>query len=338
MDHEPRLGDDALDPARRSMLARMGALAGATLLGGRALAQGDFPARPVSVVVGTPPGVSDQMVRMVGESVQEQLGQPFVVLTKTGANGLISVNYVSNAPPDGYTLLFGSMSTLTMNPFVYANARYNPTVDLVPVAQHAVYPMLWTASKKSGITSLKELVAYAKANPGRFFVGHHGEGGMSYLTQYRFFQRHDVKPVYVPYGGNAQTLVALQANDIQASVEPFLVALPQARNGMFTPLAVTSVERNRALPDVPGFMEDGMSDYGMEAWFGFFAPKGMPAELVNKLNGAINKALLDPKVRRLVEEGGGVLRPVDAGAFAQTVAADYKRFSAWIPEAGVKMQ
>jgi len=298
-------------------------------------AQTPYPYKPITEIVGTPPGASDQMVRLVSDSVQAQLGQPFVVINKVGANGVLAVNSVINASPDGYTLMFGSMSTMTMNPFVYAAAKYNATEDLVPVAQHATYPMMWVASKKSGIRSLHEMINYGKQKPNEFFVGHIGEGGMAALIERAFFDKHGLKATFVTYPGNAQTVMAMQANDIQISVEPFILAMPQSRNSLFTPLAVTSTERNKTMPELPSATEAGLSDFGMDAWFGFFAPKGTPSAITNKLNGAINKALQEPKIKNSIEDGGGVIKLMEAKAFGKQVADDLQRFSSMIPASGV---
>lgn len=300
-----------------------------------AFAQNGFPNKPITVIVGTPPGASDQMVRSISDSLQAQLGQPLVVINKVGANGVLAVNSVINSSPDGYTLMFGSMSTMTMNPFVYSSAKYSATDNLIPVAQYATYPMMWVASKKSGIRSLNEMINFAKQKQQDFFVGHIGEGGMAALVERSLFDKYGLKPTYVTYPGNAQTVMAMQANDIQISVEPFILAVSQSKGGLFTPLGVTSSERNKAMPDLPSATELGMMDFGMDAWFGFFAPKNTPTSIINKLNLAINNALSESKTRAAIEEAGGVIKQLDARGFSKIVSDDIQRFSTMIPASGV---
>jgi tripartite-type tricarboxylate transporter receptor subunit TctC len=296
--------------------------------------QTEFPTKPITVVVTTPPGGTDQMVRMLSDSVQAQIGQPLVVVNRVGVNGVIAINSVMSAQADGHTILFASMSAMTMNPFVYNTAKYNAAEDLIPIAQHAVYPMMWIASKKSGITSMADMLRYAKQNPDKFFVGNIGEGGMAALVQRLYFDKHGIKPTYVPYAGNPQTVMALQSNDIQISVEPYLLALQQARQGLYTPLATTSAERNKTMPDLPTVKEAGM-DFGLDAWFGFFAPKGTSQAVILKLNTAINKALQEPRIKQYFEEGGGAIRPLDPISFSKVVADDHKRFSSLVPSSGL---
>jgi tripartite-type tricarboxylate transporter receptor subunit TctC len=295
-----------------------------------------YPTKQITVTVGSAPGGIDTLVRMLTDSMNASLGQPVIIVNRPGANGLIGVEAVKRAAPDGYNILFATVSTMVMNPLVYKNATYDATADFEPIAHHAFMPMVWIANKDTGFRSLKDVVEFSKKNPGKLNMANHGAGGMAAVFEALFAKQHKIDVALIPHNGAAQSILRLTAGDVQVSLETLSVVMPRIKSGDVIPLAVTSGSRIPSLPNVPSWTEAGMpAEYGNFAWYGFFAPKGTPKPVVDKLNAAINKALQEPRVRNYMEAVGGVFELFTAQQFRNQVAKDQKLFSVMIPAAGI---
>lgn len=299
----------------------------------------NFPSKPITVTVGSAAGGIDVLVRLMTDSLGARLGQPVVVVNRSGANGLIAVDGVKRAEPDGHTLLFATVSTMVMNPMVYKNASYHAIDDFEPIGHHAFMPMVWVANKDTGLRSLQDVVAYAKKHPGKLNLTNHGAGGMAAVFETLFARQHNIDVVLVPHNGAAQSISRLIAGDVQVGLETLSTVLPRIKSGDVVPLAVTSGKRIPSLPNVQSWTEAGMpQDYGTYAWYGFFAPKGTPKAAVAKLNEAINKTLQEPRIKEQMESVGGVFEYMSAEQFRRHVAQDIRRFTEMMAAAGISPQ
>lgn len=298
-----------------------------------------YPEKPISITIGSAPGAIDTLVRMLTESLADKLGQPVVVLNKPGANGLLAVEDVRQSKPDGYNILFATTSTMVINPFVYKSANYHAAEDFEPIGHHTFMPMVWIANKESGFKNLGDVIRAAKENPDSVFMGNHGAGGAAAILETAFAKVHDLDIVLVPHPSAAQSIMRLLANDVQVNVETLSTIMPRIKQNEVTPLAITGGTRLDSLPDVPSWTEFGMpEDHGILFWYGFFAPKGTPKPIVDKLNEAINDAVQQPKVRDFMESMGGTIVPLSSDEFRNQVIKDRDFFARLLPTLDISPQ
>jgi len=279
-----------------------------------ALAQA-YPSRPVRLIVGFAPGGGNDIVaRLIGQWLQERLGQPFVIENRPGAGTNIATEAVVNARPDGYTLLLAGPANAT-NATLYRNLKFNFIRDIVPIAGILRTPTVMVVNPSVPAKSVPEFIAYAKANPGRINMASAGIGSGSHLAGELFKMMAGINLVHVPFRGNGPALTALLGEQVEVLFPSSPSSIEYIKAGKVRGLAVTSAIRSEALPDLPTVGES-IAGYEMSAWYGIVAPKGTPAAVIDKLNKEINAALLDPKMKvRFADEGGIAIggSPADFG-------------------------
>jgi tripartite-type tricarboxylate transporter receptor subunit TctC len=307
-----------------------------------ALAQA-YPARPVKLVVGfAPGGAADQVARAFQESLSKELGQPVIIENRAGAGSSIAAEYVAKSAPDGYTLLIASPSSILVNPIISPKPGFEPVRDLLPVSKVTGSPLVVAAHAGVGVATLRELIAYAKKNPGKLNYGSSGNGSAPHLAGVLFARLAGVDMVHVPFKGGAPSVQALLAGDIQLSFATPPSVLPHVRSaknpdGRLLALAVTSRERTPLVPGVPGMAEAGLPDYEISFWYGFFFPAGTPRDIVKRMFDATAAVVANPAVGRALEHTGtetvGSKSPEDFAAF---IAEDARLWARVVKDAGAK--
>jgi tripartite-type tricarboxylate transporter receptor subunit TctC len=300
---------------------------------GSALAQ-DWPRqKPVQLIVGFGPGSSTDIVaRLLAPKLGEALGQTFVVENRGGAGGNIAAQLVKRMPADGHAILVISVS-YAVNPSLYANAGYDPIKDFAPVALAASTPNLITVHPSVPANNLQELIELARKQPLAYASS--GIGTTTHLSMERLKSAMKLDITHVPYQP-ATAVTAAVSGQTQISSTSMPPAVPQVKGGKLRPIAVTSAQRSPALPDVPTMNEQGMKDFDDLTWFGFFAPAGTPADVVNRLNAEINKALELPDVKEKLASLGFDVRRNTPAEFAAFVRAEVPKWAQAVKESGAK--
>jgi tripartite-type tricarboxylate transporter receptor subunit TctC len=287
------------------------------LSGGSALAQ-NYPAKPIKLVVGFPAGgVNDIVGRIVAVKLSEQLGQAVIVDNKSGGNGIIGTDYVAKAAPDGYTLLIGTVGTMVFNPGLYAHLPYDPVKDFVAITDLASGPLVFAVNPSFPAKSIKELIALAKATPGKIF---YASGATPHqVTTEAFNKAVGIDLVHVAYKGGSPAVMAVVAGEVPLVVSSIADVLPQLKAGKLRALAVSGAHRSSLLPDTPTMIESGLTNYdGVLLWTGIFAPAGTPRPIIDKLYSALSIVLKENSVKErlasLSYDTGG-MSPAEFSAF-----------------------
>ena len=294
-----------------------------------------YPARPVRMMVGfAPGGSSDIAARVIGQWLSERLGQTFVIENRPGAGANIAAEAVVRAAPDGYTLLLISSSD-TINATLYPKVNFNFVRDIAPVASLTRQPQVLMANPSFPATTFNELIAYAKANPGKVNIASAGNGAISHLSGELLKMTTGVELVHVPYRGAGPALTDLLAGHVQISFAGMAGSIEYLRTGKLRGLAVTTTTRAEALPDIPAVAEF-VPGYEAISLFGIGAPKNTPAEIVDKLNREINAALADPKIAQRVADLGGSVLAGSAADFGKLIADETEKWGKVIRTANIK--
>jgi len=274
-----------------------------------AAAAQDYPTRPVVLVSPFPPGGSVSLVaRIVAEKMGETLGQSIVVENRGGAGGTIGARSVAKSPPDGYTLLLGYTGTLAIGPSMYPNAGFDPRKDFAPVGRIGTAPTLLVVHPSVPVHSVADLIAYAKANPGKLNFGSAGIGTVGHLAGELMATMAGLRLVHVPYKGTGPAITDLLGGHIPMMFTPVPTAHAQAESGLLRALAVTGAERSSLLPNVPTVAESGLPGYEAALRYGLVAPAGTPRAIIERLNKELRTALAAEDVRsRLAADGAEVL-------------------------------
>ncbi len=318
--------------SRRLALGLLGAA-----WGHAARAQETYPARPVTIVVPWAPGGStDILARMLADPLRAAFGQPFVVENRSGASGNIGSGAVARAAPDGYTLLFGSMSTHAMNGALFRNMPFDGVADFSPIALLGYVLNTMVVHPSVPARSVAEFIAYAKANPGRVTYASAGAGSTNHLCAAMFARMTGTDMVHVPYRGGAPAVLDTVAGQTQLFFTAATQTLEHVRAGRLRLLAVTEGRRSRLLPDVPTVAET-LPGYEMAVWYGALGPKGMPPALVARLNTAINQALMQTEIRDRMAAIGIEVANETPEAFAAMLRSDAEKWSRVIRELGIDM-
>jgi tripartite-type tricarboxylate transporter receptor subunit TctC len=296
-----------------------------------------YPTKPVTIVVPfAPGGGSDNMARLIATRLSERTKISFVVDNKPGAGTNIGNEFVARANPDGYTLLL-AQTTLSINPSLYKNLRYDVARDLAPVAQFGVSPTVLIVPNTFNAASLKDFVAFAKSNPGRVNYGSGGAGTSVHLAGELFETETGTHMVHIPYRGSAPAVMDLIGGQIQAIFDTAPSALPHIKGGKVRPLAVTGNQRLTDLPNVPTFAEGGMRGFDAPAWYGLMAPAKTPAVVVSQLNGHIQEILKEPATQQRLSQLGVMPTPGTATAFGDFVKTESERWSKVVRQANVSL-
>ena len=297
-----------------------------------------FPTKPIRVVMGFPAGGPlDQHARLLTDRLQAQLGQPILVDYKAGAGGTVGAQEVMRAAPDGHTLMLANTGVMVINPALYTKLPYSTLRDFVPVARTAMQPLALLVNPKVPVNTLQEFVAYAKDRPGQINYGSAGNGGSSHLVPEMFKTATGLFMVHIPYRGSAPAFTDLMAGQVQFMAESIPQAAQYHKQGKVRALAVTSRERNPALPDIPTVMETGIKNFEVVGFYGFLAPAGTPKDVVNKLSDAFKAVMNQPDIKsRMVAQGAD---PAYLGAedFAKFLTAEMPRWAAVVQKSGAKL-
>ena len=297
-----------------------------------------FPAKPIRIVVGFPAGGPlDQHARLLTDKLQAILGQPVLVDYKPGAGGAVGAQDVMKSPPDGHTLMLANTGVMVINPALYTKLQYNTLKDFVPVARTAMQPLALLVNNKVPAQNLKEFISYAKANPGKINYGSAGNGGISHLVPEMFKTATGTFMVHIPYRGSAPAFTDLMGGQVQFMAESIPQAAAYHKQGKVRALAVTSKERNPALPDIPTAIESGLKGFEVVGFYGFLAPAGTPKDTVAKLSDAFQQVMTNPEVRsRMVTQGAD---PAFLGSeeFGKFLAEETPRWAAAVKASGSKL-
>jgi tripartite-type tricarboxylate transporter receptor subunit TctC len=320
---------------RRAIMCSLAA-AGVVLMAGEAVAQG-YPNRTIKIVVPFPPGgPTDVTARLVADRLQARFGQSVIVESRPGgAGGMVGAKSVAASEPDGYTLLFGLIGTLTITPAIYKNSGYDPVKNFAPVAKVGTNTVLLATHPSLPVKSLAELIAYAKANPGKVSYGSPGFGTQPHLVGELFKHLTGVNIVHIPYKGLAPTVTDLLAGQVQMTWAAPGSLVPHVRDGKLRGLAVTDEERMKELPDVPTTAEGGLPQLRAETWSGLVAPAGTPPDVIAKLNTAINAELKTDAMRAAMAKFSTVPAPMTAEAFSAFFAGEVKKYADLVTAVGI---
>ena len=320
--------------ARRQFLQAAAIAAALPAVSRTAWAQA-WPARPLRLLCGFPGGSSQDIVaRIVGQWLSERFGEPVVIDNRPGAGGNIAVEAVVNAPPDGYTLLMTGPNN-AVNATLYDNLKFNFIRDIAPVARIMSVPLVMEVNLAVPARSVPEFIAYAKANPGQINMASAGNGTAVHISGELFKMMTGIDMVHVPYRGTPAAMTDLFGGRVQVIFDNMPGSIGYIRAGKLRPLAVTTAARSELLPEVPP-LADFVPGYDASAWYGVGAPRGTPAEIIDKLNQAINAALADPALQaRLIDLGGTISpgTPADLGRF---VAQETEKWGKVVKFAGIK--
>jgi tripartite-type tricarboxylate transporter receptor subunit TctC len=308
------------------------------LCAGQAMAQ-SYPAKPIRLVVGfAPGGAADTVARAFQEPLTRALGQSIVVDNRPGAGSSIAAEHVAKSAPDGYTMLIASPSSILVNPLISPKAGFQPLKDLTPISKVSSSPLILAVNPSVGVGSVKDLIAYAKKNPGKLNYASSGNGSAPHLAAVLFQRLAGVEMVHVPYKGGAPAVQSVVAGDTQLSFATPPSVLPLVQAGRHKALAVTSREPTPLVPGVAGMAQAGLPDYGISFWYGLFVPTGTPAEAVKKLFDAASHALQAPQTAKALAphgtEASGSASPQDFAAF---LAQDEKLWARLVRESGAKI-
>jgi tripartite-type tricarboxylate transporter receptor subunit TctC len=324
-----------LKSTRSGGLARviaLGLLAAAGIGPARAL---DYPLRPVHLIVGYPAGgTTDILARLVGQYLSERLGQQFVIDNRSGAGNNIGTEAVVNAAPDGYTLLLVNPAN-AINATLYEKLPFNFIRDIVPVAGIIRVPNVMEVNPAVPAKTVAEFIAYAKANHGKVNMASSGNGTSIHVSGELFKMMTRVDMLHVPYRGSAPALTDLMGGQVQVLFDNMPSSIEYLKAGKLRPLAVTTATRSDALPGVPTVAET-VPGYEASAWFGLGAPKGTPAEIVDKLNAAVNAGLADPKLKGRLSDLGGTMLVGPAADFGKLIAEETEKWAKVVKFSGAR--
>jgi tripartite-type tricarboxylate transporter receptor subunit TctC len=296
-----------------------------------------YPNRNITLVVPFPPGGSTSIVgRVVADKMSQLLGQSIVVDNRGGAGGTVGTKAVAKSEPDGYTLLAGYTGTLAIGPSLYRNAGYDPRKDFEPIGSIGCSPSSLVVHPSLPVKSVAELIAYAKANPGKVNFGSAGVGTVGHITGEYFAHATGIQIVHIPYKGTGPALGDLLGGHIPMSFSPIATTAGNVKAGLLRGLAVTSIHRNTLLPDVPTMIEAGVPDFDASLCYGLVAPAGTPRPVIDRLNKALQSALASDEVKKQLELDGTEITPSTPEQYADFIDKDEKKWSELAKASGVE--
>ena len=298
-----------------------------------------FPSRPITLVIPFAPGGSTSIVgRGIADKMSELLGEKVVVDNRPGAGGTVGTKAVAKSEPDGYTLVLGYTGTLAIGPSLYKNVGYDPRKDFAPIGLIGNAPNSLVVHPSFPAKTVAELIAYAKANPGKVNFGSAGAGTASHITGEYFARSAGITLVHIPYKGTGPALTDLLGGHIPMAFAPIPASHPNVSAGKLRALAVTSATRSGLLPDVPTMAEAGLSDFDASLYYGLAAPAGTPRPVIDKLNKVLREALASDEVRRQLGADGTDITPGTPEDYAAFIDKDEKKWSQLVKASGVEQE
>jgi tripartite-type tricarboxylate transporter receptor subunit TctC len=320
-------------PASRLRLPALLLLAGVA----GATTAADFPSKPVRLVIPFAPGGSNDIVgRLVGQNLQERTGQPFIIDNRGGAGGVLGTEMVARAPADGYTLLIVSVAH-AFNPALY-KLSYDSIKAFAPVGLVGSGPNVMVINPQLPVNSVKELIAYARANPGKLNIASAGVGSFQHLSGELFTRMAKVEMTHVPFKGGGPAMTDVIAGQSQVSIGSLIQMQGHIRSGRLKPLGVGSLKRNATLPDVPSINEAGLPGYEAINWWGLVGPAGLPQPVIARLNKELNASLANPDTLKRLEGEGAVAMPGTPAEFGKLIISETARWGKVVREAGIKSE
>jgi len=310
-------------------------LAAVVALFSAALRADDYPTRPITFVAVFGPGsASDTICRIIADRLSPLLGQPIVVEDRPGADGALAALYVHHQPADGYTLLMGTNSPLSADPFIHRDINYDPIKDFVPVTRVGSFTLMLVVDPKLPIHSVQELIDYAKANPGKLTYASGNTAGIVGMETVKRWA--EVSILHVPYKTTAPAMEDIIAGRVSMMFADFTSAMPHVNAGTLRPLAISRIKRSSLFPDLPTMDEAGIKGFNLDAWAGLVAPAGTPPEIITKLNGALRQVIDSPDVQakfKNVGFEGFSSTPEELGAYMKAEIVDWGKM---VKDAGIK--
>ncbi len=303
-----------------------------------ALAQAAFPSKNLVMIVPyTPGGSADAMSRAIAQRLGEAWKRNIVVDNRPGASGMIGTEMVTKAEPDGYTLL-GHTSSYPATAAVRAKLPFDPAKSIIPVGMTARAPMLLAIHPSVPVKNVRELIALAKKNPGKFNYGSSGTGGNNHFSGALFTAAAGIKMVHVPYKGISLAVTAIASGEIEVLISSSSALLPQRDSGRIRILGVTSLEKSPLFPDLPTVASQGAPGYEYQLWWGTFAPAGLPAERLNFINAAINKIVTSPEMKKFLDMQGAQPWPLTVAQLSDLLPKEIARYKKAMQIAGIQPQ
>ena len=322
----------SLAPAAALAIALFAALAGPVR------AQGAYPTKPIRIVVPfAPGGTSDILARAIGPHLTTAWGQPVIVENRTGANGNVGADYVAKSAPDGYTLFLSDMGALTINPSVYTNSPFDPVKDFAPVLMISYSPHVLAVHPSVPVKTVQELIAYAKANPGKLNFANSGTGGAPHLAGVEFAARTGVQWTYIPYKGGSQAVTDTVAGNANVIFNGMLATYPSVKAGRLRGLAITGPKRVASAPDLPAVAEF-LPGFETGSYQGMTAPAGTPRDVVLKLNAEITRILNTPEMLDMLAKQGTEVRAGPPEALASFIVSEKARWAKVVKDNGIKAE
>lgn len=321
---------------RRAVIALLLAASAQPLL--TQAAQGDYPQRPIRLVVPfAAGGTSDVLARAVGAKLSEELGQPVVVDNRAGANGNIGSDQVAKAAPDGYTLLLAADGTMAINPSLYSKLSFQPERDFIAISRIAQVPLIVVAAPALQMNTLQDLISRSKADGANLDYSSAGVGSAGHLTGELLKAQTGARLTHVPYKGGGQAITDAISGQVPLMVTAYATAGPFIKTGKLKALAVTSAQRLQALPDVPTVAEAGVPRFDVSSWYGLMAPAKTPEPIINRLHAALSKVLKSPEMKARMDDLGAQAVVDNQGQFAQIIKTDTARWAQIVKSAHVSL-
>ena len=299
----------------------------------------NYPTRPIRIIVAyTPAGTTDILARAIGQKMSERWGQPVIVENRPGAAGNIGTELAAKATPDGHTLIMGTAGTHGINVSLYKKLNWHPLKDFAPVSLVAMVPNIMVVSNALPVKSVKDLIAYARANPGKLSYGSPGNGSTAHLSMELFKSMTGTSLVHIPYKGSAGVLADVMGGQIAVTIDNMPVYLPQVKTGKIRALAVSPAKRSAAAPEIPTIAEAGVPGYDSGAWFGLLAPAGTPRAVVELLAAETARILQLPDVSRRISELGAEPVGGTPQQFTELIKSEIAKWAKVIKDANVELQ
>lgn len=323
------------DKTMRRMLLIVTTALTATAIAGNAVGQ-QYPAKPVRLVVGFPPGgAADILGRIAAQQLTASLGEQVVVDNRGGAGGMIATEITAHAVPDGYTLLFTSIPHV-INPHLYKKVNYDAVKDFDAVIQFVSVPLIMATNMSFAAMSVKDLIALAKTRPGQINYASAGAGSSSHLAMELFKSMARVDLAHIPYKGTGQIITDLIAGQVSVTIASAVPLIPQVKAGKLRGIAVTGAKRSAAMPELPA-IDETVPGYEVTNWFGILAPRGTPRPVVARINGDLNQALQKVELKELLHAQGADIAGGTSEEFATMIKKDFTKWAKVVKDSGARV-